>query len=110
MEHFTGMVERDKNHPCVIIWSLGNESGYGPNHDALAGWVHGYDPARPVHYEGTIHTRERKISRSVDIISVMYLSIERLIQLTEDPEEDRPIIMCEYAHSMGNSTGNLKEY
>jgi beta-galactosidase/beta-glucuronidase len=110
MERFVRMVERDKNHPCVIIWSLGNESGYGPNHDALSGWVHGYDPTRPVHYEGTIHTRERKISRSVDIISIMYPSLEMLIQLAEDPEEDRPIIMCEYAHSMGNSTGNLKEY
>jgi beta-galactosidase/beta-glucuronidase len=110
MERFVRMVERDKNHPCVIIWSLGNESGYGPNHDALSGWVHGYDPTRPVHYEGTIHTRERKISRSVDIISIMYPSLERLIQLAEDPEEDRPVIMCEYAHSMGNSTGNLKEY
>ncbi|MBS7654491.1 DUF4981 domain-containing protein [Candidatus Bathyarchaeota archaeon] len=110
MERFVRMVERDKNHPCVIIWSLGNESGYGPNHDALSGWARGYDPTRPVHYEGTIHTRERKISRSVDIISIMYPSLERLIYLAEDPEEDRPIIMCEYAHSMGNSTGNLKEY
>jgi beta-galactosidase/beta-glucuronidase len=110
MERFVRMVERDKNHPCVIMWSLGNESGYGPNHDALAGWVHRYDPTRPVHYEGTIHTQERKISRSVDVISIMYPSLERLIELAEDPEEDRPIIMCEYAHSMGNSTGNLKEY
>jgi beta-galactosidase/beta-glucuronidase len=110
MERFVRMVERDKNHPCVIMWSLGNESGYGPNHDALAGWVHGYDPTRPVHYEGVIHTRERKISRSVDVISIMYPPLERLIELAEDPEEDRPIIMCEYAHSMGNSTGNLKEY
>jgi len=110
MERFVRMVERDKNHPCVIIWSLGNESGYGPNHDALAGWAHGYDPTRPVHYEGTIRVGTRKISRSVDIISIMYPTLERLIELAEDPEEDRPIIMCEYAHSMGNSTGNLKEY
>ncbi|MEM1543809.1 MAG: glycoside hydrolase family 2 TIM barrel-domain containing protein [Candidatus Bathyarchaeia archaeon] len=110
MERFVRMVERDKNHPCVIIWSLGNESGYGPNHDALAGWVHGYDPTRPVHYEGTIHAPGKKISRIVDIISIMYPTLERLIELAEDPEEDRPIIMCEYAHSMGNSTGNLKEY
>ena len=110
MERFVRMVERDKNHPCVIIWSLGNESGYGPNHDAMSGWVHGYDPTRPVHYEGTIHTAERKVSKSVDIISIMYPTLERLIQLAEDPEEDRPVIMCEYAHSMGNSTGNLKEY
>jgi len=109
MERAVRMVERDKNHPCVIVWSLGNESGYGPNHDAVAGWIHGYDPTRPVHYEGTIRA-EGKVSRSVDIISVMYPSIERLIQLAEDPDEDRPVIMCEYAHSMGNSTGNLKEY
>ena len=111
MERFVRMVERDKNHPCIIMWSLGNESGYGPNHDALAGWVHGYDPTRLVHYERTTHfPRDGKISRSVDVISVMYPTIERLVQLAEDPEDNRPIIMCEYAHSMGNSTGNLKEY
>jgi len=109
MERFVRMVERDKNHPCVIMWSLGNESGYGPNHDAMAGWVHGYDPTRPVHYEGAIRL-PGKVSRSIDVLSVMYPSLERLIQLAEDPDEDRPLIMCEYAHSMGNSTGNLKEY
>ncbi|MCS7105690.1 MAG: hypothetical protein NZ954_09055, partial [Thermofilaceae archaeon] len=83
---------------------------YGPNHDALAGWVHGYDPTRPVHYEGTIHARDGRVSRCVDVISVMYPPLNMLIELAEDPMEDRPIIMCEYAHSMGNSTGNLKEY
>ena len=109
VERCVRMVERDKNHPCVIIWSLGNESGYGPNHDAMAGWVHGYDPTRPVHYEGTIHARG-KVSPVVDIVSVMYPSMDRLTQLAEDPNEDRPLIMCEYAHAMGNSVGNLKEY
>lgn len=109
MERSVRMVERDKNHPCIIMWSLGNESGYGPNHDAMAGWIHGYDPTRPVHYEGAIHM-PGKVSPSIDVLSVMYPSIERLIQLAEDPNEDRPLIMCEYAHSMGNSTGNLKEY
>ena len=109
MERSVRMVERDKNHPCVIMWSLGNESGFGPNHEAAAGWIHGYDPTRPVHYEGAIH-KSGKVSRSIDVLSVMYPSIERLIQLAEDPDEDRPLIMCEYAHSMGNSTGNLKEY
>ncbi len=109
MERCVRMVERDKNHPCVIIWSLGNEAGYGSNHDAAAGWIHGYDPTRLVHYEGTIHVPGR-VSPIVDVVSIMYPTIERLTQLAEDPNDSRPIIMCEYAHSMGNSTGNLKEY
>jgi beta-galactosidase/beta-glucuronidase len=104
MERGVRMVERDKNHPSVIIWSLGNESGYGPNHDALADWIHRRDPTRPVHYESA---RDAAI---VDIISVMYPSIERLTSLAEAPGETRPLLMCEYAHSMGNATGNLKEY
>lgn len=109
MERCVRMVERDKNHPCIIIWSLGNESGYGPNHDAMAGWIHGYDPTRLVHYEGTMPAHE-KVSPIVDVISVMYPPIDWLVSLAEDPSEDRPIVMCEYAHAMGNSLGNLKEY
>ena len=109
MERVIRMVERDKNHPCVIMWSLGNESGYGPNHEAAAGWIHRYDPTRPVHYEGAIHL-PGKAPQSIDVLSVMYPSLDRLAEMAEDPEEDRPLIMCEYAHSMGNSTGNLKEY
>jgi beta-galactosidase/beta-glucuronidase len=109
MERCVRMVERDKNHPCVIMWSLGNEAGYGPNHDAAAGWIHGYDRTRLVHYEGTIHTKG-KVSPVVDVVSIMYPTINRLTELAEDPNENRPVIMCEYAHSMGNSTGNLKEY
>ena len=54
VERVQAMVERDKNHPSIILWSLGNESGYGANHDAAAGWVRGYDPTRPLHYEGAI--------------------------------------------------------
>jgi len=109
MERCVRMVERDKNHPCVIMWSLGNESGYGPNHAAMAEWIRNYDPTRPIHYEGASHVRG-KIPSTVDFISVMYPSIDFLIKLAEDPEDNRPVIMCEYAHSMGNSTGNLKEY
>jgi beta-galactosidase len=105
------MVERDKNHPSVIIWSLGNESGYGPNHAAMSGWIHDYDPTRPVHYEGTINFPEEGLrDRVVDMISVMYPTVDRIIALATDPNETRPVIMCEYAHSMGNSTGNLTEY
>jgi beta-galactosidase/beta-glucuronidase len=104
MERAIRMVERDKNHPCVIVWSLGNESGYGPNHDAMADWIHGHDPTRPVHY----HPAED--ARIVDILGPMYPSVDRIIEMAKDPEETRPVVMCEYAHSMGNSTGNLKEY
>ena len=109
MERCVRMVERDKNHPSVIMWSLGNESGYGPNHEVMAAWIHRYDPTRPVHYEGAIHVRQG-VPKAVDVLSVMYPSIDRLIKLATDPRDDRPVIMCEYAHSMGNSTGNLKEY
>ncbi|GAB4513023.1 MAG: hypothetical protein Kow0047_24540 [Anaerolineae bacterium] len=98
------MVERDKNHPSVIVWSLGNESGYGPNHDAMADWIHANDPTRLVHY----HPAED--APIVDIIGPMYPSIDRLVELAHDSGDHRPVIMCEYAHSMGNSTGNLKEY
>jgi beta-galactosidase/beta-glucuronidase len=98
------MVERDKNHPSVIIWSLGNESGYGPNHEAMANWVRQYDPTRPVHY----HPAE--YAPTVDMISFMYPPVAKIIDVAENDGDPRPILMCEYAHSMGNSTGNLKEY
>jgi len=113
MERCTGMVERDKNHPCVLIWSLGNESGYGPNHTALAEWIHAHDPARPVHYESATSQHVYKGAETapeIDIVSVMYPSVDRTIEMSQTPGESRPFIMCEYAHSMGNSTGNLKEY
>jgi len=97
------MVERDKNHACVIAWSLGNESGYGPNHDACSAWIRRNDPTRLVHY----HPAED--SPCVDIIAPMYPSVQRIIDMAQK-DDHRPIIMCEYAHSMGNSTGNLKEY
>ena len=105
------MVERDKNHPCVVMWSLGNESGYGPNHDALAGWIRGYDPTRPVHYEGAIRVAGWHAGHlSSDVVCPMYPPIDRIVDYAKDPSGDRPLIMCEYAHSMGNSTGNLAEY
>lgn len=105
------MVLRDKNHPSVLIWSLGNEAGFGPNHDAAAGWIHGYDPTRLVHYEGALHRRRKgKVASCLDMVSVMYPSLEFLEHLATEPGEDRPVVMCEFAHSMGNSTGNLVEY
>jgi beta-galactosidase len=98
------MVERDKNHPSVIIWSLGNEAGDGVNFVATSAWVHRRDPSRPVHYE-----RTRGEARHVDFVSPMYPPIERLVAYAQT-WHDRPLIMCEYAHAMGNSEGNLQDY
>jgi hypothetical protein len=83
---------------------MGNESGYGVNHAALADWIHQHDPTRPVHYESA------RSEPYLDIVSVMYPTIKNLAALGSMPNETRPLIMCEYAHSMGNSPGNLKEY
>ena len=113
MERGIRMVERDKNHPSIIVWSLGNESGYGPNHDAMSGWIRGYDPDRIVHYEGAISHGPQNWMRghlSTDLCCPMYPQISDIIIYAEDPSNDRPLIMCEYAHAMGNSVGNLKEY
>lgn len=104
------MVERDKNHPCVIFWSLGNEAGFGPNFETMAAWIHSYEPTRPIHYEGTIRPNEMDVPACVDVISVMYPTLERLQALAENPNETRPIIMCEYSHAMGNSLGGFKDY
>ncbi|MHC4425150.1 MAG: glycoside hydrolase family 2 TIM barrel-domain containing protein, partial [Planctomycetota bacterium] len=108
MERAIRLVERDKNHPSVIIWSLGNESGCGPNHSAMAEWMHYYDPTRPVHYEGA--AAKPHDPDYVDMISRMYARIPEIIRLATDPDDNRPMVLCEYAHAMGNSVGNLKEY
>lgn len=109
------MVERDKNHPSVILWSLGNESGYGPNHDAMAGWMRFYDSSRPLHYEQATYGWEKgEVNGSVasDIICPMYASIERIVHWAQNPPpgEKRPLILCEYSHAMGNSNGSLADY
>ncbi|GAG27375.1 unnamed protein product, partial [marine sediment metagenome] len=94
----------------IIMWSLGNESGYGPNHDALAGWIRGYDSTRLVHYEGAINKNWHGGNKVTDVICPMYPAVEQIIEFAKNSKDTRPLIMCEYAHSMGNSTGNLKEY
>ncbi len=97
------MVERDKNHPSIIIWSLGNEAGDGVNFEATSEWIHQRDPSRPVQYERA-RTRPH-----TDIVCPMYARIERLLEYA-GRERSRPLILCEYAHAMGNSVGNLQEY
>ena len=98
------MVGRDKNHPAVILWSLGNESGFGRNHVAMADWVHAHDPSRPVHYEGD---RDAQVA---DVFSTMYTSVEALVGLGQRTDLPKPHILCEYAHAMGNGPGGLSEY
>jgi beta-galactosidase len=104
MERGRRMVECHKNHPSILVWSLGNESGYGPNHEALADWTHAHDPTRLVHY----HPAED--APTVDVLGPMYPSVAKIIKMAQKPDETRPVVMCEYAHAMGNSNGNLKEY
>jgi beta-galactosidase len=97
------MVERDKNHPSVIIWSMGNEAGDGTNFEAASDWIHRRDPSRLVHYE------RAGLKPHTDIYCPMYARIPRLIRYAEQ-KQDRPLILCEYAHAMGNSVGNLVDY
>ena len=126
------MVERDKNHPSVIGWSLGNESGTGPAFAAAAHWIRDFDPTRWVHYEGAqgdptdpAYVEEDDIGYKVtswpvyanpddpdyvDVISRMYPSLSQLVGMSESEHIDRPIIMCEYLHAMGNSIGGLGDY
>jgi beta-galactosidase len=103
LDRAISMVERDKNHPSVIIWSMGNEAGDGVNFEAVSAWIHQRDKTRPIHYERAL-TRPH-----VDIVSPMYARIEGIVEYARKPQT-RPLILCEYAHAMGNSVGNLKEY
>ncbi|MFC2098921.1 glycoside hydrolase family 2 TIM barrel-domain containing protein [Bacteroidota bacterium] len=108
MDRIIRLLERDKNHPSVIIWSMGNESGMGPNFAGAAGLIKDFDPTRYVHYEGAI--ANPTAPAYVDFISWMYPPLEDLERLANNPYHTRPILMCEFAHAMGNSIGNLKEY
>ncbi len=118
------MAERDKNHPSVIIWSMANESGYGPNFAAVSGWLHEFDPTRPVHYEGA--QTETDAPKTVDIIGRFYprlatetyakpddpwnLRWDKLLEMARRPNDSRPVLATEYAHAMGNAVGNLQDY
>ncbi len=104
------MIERDRHHPSIIAWSLGNESGYGPNHDAAAGWARRVDPSRPLHYEGAMKFDWSSDQTASDIICPMYPPIGALVGYARSGQQRRPLIMCEYAHAMGNSMGTLGEY
>ncbi|ROR73099.1 glycoside hydrolase family 2 TIM barrel-domain containing protein [Bogoriella caseilytica] len=117
LDRITRTVERDKNHPCVVIWSLGNETGTGQNMAAMAHWVHSRDPERPVHYEGDYW------GEYTDIYSRMYTQVTELKAIGGDTGDiayvspgaaDRlrakPFLLCEYIHAMGNGPGGIADY
>ena len=104
------MAQRDKNHPSLVIWSLGNESGYGTNHEAAAAWLRRYDDSRPLHYEGAIRLDWGSPQDVSDITSPMYPPISALAEHAASGLQRHPLIMCEYSHAMGNSNGTLAEY
>ena len=97
------MYERDKNHPCIISWSLGNESGNGICYEAAYNWLKAKDTTRPIQYERALY------DRNTDIVTIMYPSVDYLSKYAQKQQE-RPFIMCEYAHAMGNSCGGLQNY
>ena len=110
VDRVSRMAQRDKNHASVILWSLGNESGHGLNHEAAAAWLRGYDPSRPLHYEGAIRydwTSDQGIS---DLTCPMYPPISAIVGHARSGLQRHPLIMCEYSHAMGNSNGTLAEY
>ena len=104
------MVERDMHHPSVVFWSLGNESGAGTNHEAAAAYARALDPSRPLHYEGAIRNGWTMGHSLTDVVCPMYPAIASIIDYAKSGKADRPLIMCEYSHAMGNSNGTLAEY
>jgi len=110
LDRGTRMVQRDKNHACIILWSLGNESGCGPSFEALAGWIRRYDPSRPLHYEGGLEWDWYRDHPTTDVICPMYPEIDEIVRWAKAKRGERPLIMCEYSHAMGNSNGSLSDY
>ncbi|MFT3751564.1 MAG: glycoside hydrolase family 2 TIM barrel-domain containing protein [Paludibacter sp.] len=127
------MAERDKNHASVVMWSLGNEAGYGPNFAAISAWLKDFDPTRPIHYEGAQGLNGEPDPSTVDVISRFYPRVqqeylnpgvsekgdaerpenarwERLLSIAQRTNDNRPVMTSEYAHVMGNAGGNLQEY
>ena len=98
------LVHRDKLHPSVIIWSLGNEAFYGRNHTAMCEWIKAYDPTRLVHYEPDLDAEH------VDMHSRMYPPVEFVESFGQDKSKTKPLVLCEYVHAMGTGPGNIKEY
>ena len=115
LDRLVRMVRRDKNHPSIIGWSLGNESGYGPIHDSMAAWARHFDPTRFIHYEGTHRysigaDTDGFGTAATDVVCPMYPTIADIIAWSQRNADARPLIMCEFSHAMGNSNGSLADY
>lgn len=133
MDRAIRMAERDKNYPSIIMWSMGNESGYGPNFAAISAWLKDFDPTRPIHYEGAQGLNGQPDPSTVDVISRFYPRVqqeylnpgvpensdterpenarwERLLDIAQRTNDNRPVLTSEYAHSMGNALGNFQDY
>jgi beta-galactosidase/beta-glucuronidase len=123
VDRMVRMVQRDKNHPSIVMWSLGNEAHFGPNHEAMAAAARAIDPTRPIHYEG--EQQQAASMRTTDVFSRMYSDVFFVDSYGSMPESEflakhdffaaaaplqKPFVLCEYAHAMGNGPGGLKEY
>ena len=133
LDRLIRMAERDKNHASIVMWSLGNEAGYGPNFAACSAWLKDFDPTRPIHYEGAQGLNGAPDPLTVDVISRFYTRVqdeylnpgiaensnverpenarwERLLDIAQRTNDNRPVMTSEYAHVMGNACGNLQDY
>lgn len=103
-------VIRDKNNPCIFMWSLGNECGYSEAMADAGRWVKTYDPSRLVHYEGSVHNPENIDTSMLDVYSMMYPSVEHIQNYLADENNKKPFMLCEFIHSMGNGPGDAEDY
>jgi beta-galactosidase len=111
VERVERMVRRDAHHPSVVLWSLGNESGDGPAIDAAAATVRRLDPSRPLHYEGALMHDLHAAAPTTDVVCPMYAPVEAIVDWSRrGADARRPLVLCEFAHAMGNSLGGLADY
>lgn len=109
LDRVESLVKRDFNRPCVVSWSLGNESGFGANMEAAGRFVKLLDNTRFLHYEST-HRLDDTSDAVLDVVSEMYTSPENMLKFLENKDEKRPFMLCEYCHAMGNGPGDLEDY
>ncbi len=105
-------VHRDKNHPSILVWSMGNESGWGASFEKAGRWIKEYDPSRLLHYQGSLHItggHQADVSM-MDLYSTMYDSVEGIEKYMSDPRNTKPYVLCEFCHAMGNGPGDLEDY